>query len=312
MRRRSRGLSSTGRDTACPQTPARGSSRRLGTGRSTGSAATAHSRARPSSSAASPSCPPRGGRREHDPGRPVALVFTCCHPALAVEARIALTLREVCGLTATEIARAFLVAEPAMAQRLVRAKRRIRAAGIPFRIPLDHLLPDRLRAVLAVLYLVFNEGYAAATGDEYVRRDLCDQAIRLDKLLAVLMPGEPEALGLLALMLLHNSRRDARLSPDAAPGRTSCKPQSPRATHAAATGRRSSLRTTDSRRSTPRRSSASTGRSQLPSPKTSRPDSARSTPSGDSATISPTSPHAPTSCADSAAAARQWPHTRPR
>jgi len=145
------------------------------------------------------------------PDERLALVFTCCHPALAAESRIALTLREVGGLSTAEIAHAFLVSEATMAQRLVRAKRRIRGAGIPFRVPPDHLLPERLPPVLAVLYLVFNEGYAASSGSEHVRADLCDEAIRLGKLLAVLMPDEPEALGLLALMLLQDSRRLARI-----------------------------------------------------------------------------------------------------
>jgi RNA polymerase sigma-70 factor, ECF subfamily len=142
------------------------------------------------------------------------LIFTCCHPALPIEGQVALTLRTLCGLTTVEIARAFMVPTETMAKRLVRTKHKIQDARIPYRVPPDHQLPERLRAVLVVLYALFNEGYSATAGADLIRRNLCAEAIRLARLLVELMPDEPEALGLLSLLVLHDARRPARVDID--------------------------------------------------------------------------------------------------
>ena len=157
--------------------------------------------------------PSQASETDHSgvPDDRLRLMFTCCHPALSLEARVALTLRTLAGLTTAEIARAFLASEPTMAKRLVRAKQKIQHAGIPYRVPPAHLLPERTPGVLGVLYLLFNEGYSATAGSDLVRQNLSAEAIRLARVLARLMPDEPETSGLLALMLLHDARRAARL-----------------------------------------------------------------------------------------------------
>ena len=152
-----------------------------------------------------------GGDGSGIPDDRLRLIFTCCHPALRLDARVALTLRSLAGLSTAEIGRAFLVPEATMAKRLVRAKHKIRNAGIPYRVPPAHLLPERTASVLAVLYLLFNEGYAASAGTDLVRQNLCAEAIRLALVLTRLMPGDPEVLGLAGLMLLHDARRATRV-----------------------------------------------------------------------------------------------------
>jgi RNA polymerase sigma-70 factor (ECF subfamily) len=149
---------------------------------------------------------------ESIPDERLKLMFTCCHPSLALETQVALTLHTLGGLSTQEVARAFLVPVPTMAQRLARARKKIREAGIPYRVPPEHLLPERLDALLAVIYLIFNEGYVATSGDSLTRKELCNEAIRLGRVLVALLPESAEARGLLALMILHDSRRETRLN----------------------------------------------------------------------------------------------------
>ena len=277
------------------------------------------------------------------------LIFTCCHPALAPEVQVALTLRLIAGLQTPEIAKAFLVPEPTMAQRIVRAKKKIKAANIPYRVPEDHELPDRLPPVLSVVYLVFNEGYVASSGDALVRTELCLEAIRLARHLAELMPDEPEVLGLLALLLLTESRRAARTDAggslvrlpdqdrslwDAAlieegqaivrellrrntpgsvpdPGRHRGGAQRRRTAPTTPSGTRSSRCTTSSTRWCRRRSSPSTAPSPSPSTRDPKPAWRSSTTSiCRSTTSSP--PPAPTSSSASAATTKPSAPTRRR
>lgn len=226
--------------------------------------------------------PPYGPENDSGDGSGVQddrlrLIFTCCHPALPIEARVALTLRTLAGLTTPEIARAFLVPEATMAQRLVRAKRKIRNAGIPYRIPPAHLLPERTTGVLGVIYLLFNEGYAATAGADLVRTNLCAEAIRLARVLARLMPDEPEVLGLLALLLLHDARRHTRV--DAAGDLVTLEDQDRTAWDRAEADEGAALLETALRRGRPGRT-----RSRPPSPPATPPRPVPRTPTG------PTSP----------------------
>ena len=230
---------------------------------------------------------------EHDvQDERLRLIFTCCHPALAPEARVALTLRLLGGLDTAEIARAFLVAEPTMAQRLSRAKAKIRDAGIPYRVPEADELPARLAAVLAVVYLVFNEGYSASSGAELLRDELCDEAIRLGRMLLELMPQEPEVRGLLALMLLIDARRAARVRFAAA---HSCR---------LADQDRSALASSAASRKA-RRCCASAWRATVPAPTSCRPPS---TP----CTVTRSTRRTPTGARSSRSTISGWPSRRAR